>query len=115
MWILVFFDLPTMTKAQRRAATDFREMLLGTGFSRVQFSVYARWCVTDKTTESVIRRVTRAMPGDGLVRILKLTDDRWARSVCLVGKNAVQAEGKPPQLVLFPSSAGLKQPANQAV
>ncbi len=115
MWILVFFDLPVLTRTQRRSATQFREMLMGIGFSRVQFSVYARWCVTDKTTESVLRRVKRGMPDDGMVRILKLTDDRWARSMCLVGKNEVKPEDKPPQLVLFPAPVGAKQPAKQAV
>lgn len=115
MWILVFFDLPVLTPTQRRAATHFRENLLRIGFSRVQFSVYARWCVTDKTTESVLRSVKREMPGDGMVRILKLTDDRWARSVCLVGRNEVNPETKPPQLVLFPTPVSPKQPANQAV
>jgi CRISPR-associated protein Cas2 len=115
MWILVFFDLPVLTREQRRAATKFREMLLGIGFSRVQFSVYARWCVTDKSTESVMRRVRGGMPDDGMVRILKLTDDRWARSVCLVGINEVKPEAKPPQLVLFPPPGAVKQPAKQTV
>ena len=31
MWILVMFDLPTDTKPQRKAATDFRNFLLDEG------------------------------------------------------------------------------------
>ncbi len=115
MWILVLFDLPVKTRIQRRSANQFRHMLLGIGFSRVQYSVYSRWCVTDKTTESVIRAVKQEMPEEGLARILKLTDDRWARSICLVGENEVKPERKPAQLVLLPTSESLKEPANQAI
>lgn len=115
MWLLVFFDLPTLTRPERRAANRFRELLMSNGFSRVQYSVYARWCVTDKTTESAIRAIKKGMPDTGLVRILKLTDDRWARSICLVGKNEVKPESKPPQLVLFPGTETIKSPAKQGI
>ena len=32
MWILVAFDLPTLTKKQRRIASNFREQLKKSGF-----------------------------------------------------------------------------------
>lgn len=115
MWILVFFDLPTLTRDQRYSANRFRQLLMRSGFWRVQYSVYARWCVTDKTTESVMRKITRGMTDDGFVRILKLTDDRWARSVCLVGKNKLNPEQKPSQLILFPPAEVVKQAGNQQV
>lgn len=44
MWVMVIFDLPVQTKAQRRAATKFRNFLLDEGFSMSQFSVYMRFC-----------------------------------------------------------------------
>lgn len=34
MRILAMFDLPTDTKSQRRAATEFRNVLLDEGFGR---------------------------------------------------------------------------------
>lgn len=33
MWILVFFDLPTDTKKERKAAAKFRKDIMGDGFT----------------------------------------------------------------------------------
>ena len=40
MWVLALFDLPTESKAQRRAYTRFRKHLLEDGFTMMQYSVY---------------------------------------------------------------------------
>ena len=42
MRLMVFFDLPTVTKTERRAYTLFRRFLLNDGFDMIQFSVYGR-------------------------------------------------------------------------
>ena len=46
MWILIMFDLPTETKKQRKAATDFRKSLIADGFTMFQFSIYVRNCAS---------------------------------------------------------------------
>ena len=46
VWLLVMFDLPVASRHQRKAAHDYREMLYDKGFSRVQFSVYAKYVRT---------------------------------------------------------------------
>ncbi len=45
MWVLVFFDLPTETKKDRKAAGNFRKKLLTDGFTMFQFSIYMRFCM----------------------------------------------------------------------
>lgn len=40
MWILVLFDLPTETKKDKKAYTDFRKNLQKDGFTMFQFSIY---------------------------------------------------------------------------
>ena len=42
--MMVLFDLPVMTKKERKAATDFRKFLLDQGFEMAQYSVYMRFC-----------------------------------------------------------------------
>ena len=42
MWVIVMFDLPVVEKAERKAATDFRNALLDMGFEMSQFSVYLK-------------------------------------------------------------------------
>lgn len=41
MRILVFFDLPVKTKAEKREATKFRKFLINDGYHMLQYSVYA--------------------------------------------------------------------------
>ena len=53
MWVLVFFDLPTETKRQRKEYAKFRKLLICDGFTMFQFSIYLRGkvgilCITDK-------------------------------------------------------------------
>ena len=40
MWVLVFFDLPTGTKKERKAYSDFRDALVKDGFTMFQYSIY---------------------------------------------------------------------------
>lgn len=42
MRLLVFFDLPVKTKAERRSYVLFRRFLLRDGYDMIQFSVYGR-------------------------------------------------------------------------
>lgn len=39
MWVLVLFDLPTETKKDKKAYTDFRKNLQKDGFTMFQFSI----------------------------------------------------------------------------
>ena len=39
MWVMVFFDLPTDTKRDRKNAADFRKRLISDGFVMFQFSM----------------------------------------------------------------------------
>ena len=38
MWVMVFFDLPTDTKKEVKAATEFRKQLMSDGFVMFQYS-----------------------------------------------------------------------------
>ena len=51
MWVLVFFDLPTETKKERKAAADFRKKLLSDGFLMFQFSIYIRHCASAESAQ----------------------------------------------------------------
>ena len=39
MWLMIFFDLPTGTKVQRRRANRFRQSLKKDGYMMLQLSV----------------------------------------------------------------------------
>ena len=77
MWVLVFFDLPTDTKKERKAAADFRKQLIHDGFIMFQFSIYMRHCPSAENAEVHIKRVKSFLPPLGQVGILSITDKQF--------------------------------------
>jgi CRISPR-associated protein Cas2 len=101
MWVVAMFDLPVDTKAARRAYAQFRKALLKDGFARLQFSVYARHCASEENADVHAQRVERALPEDGEVRILTITDKQFERMRVFWGKLRKPPEPPPLQLELF--------------
>ena len=62
MWILVLFDLPTETKKDKKAYTDFRKNLQKDGFTMFQFSIYVRHCASSENAAVHIKRVKSFLP-----------------------------------------------------
>ena len=89
MRILVFFDLPVKTKAQRRTATRFRSFLLKDGYHMVQYSVYARICAGADSVQTHRERLYRALPHKGAVRMLVVTEKQFNSIEILVGPASV--------------------------
>lgn len=102
-WLIVAFDLPVGTKDQRRAATGFRNFLIDDGFQMVQFSVYARACVTFARQETHIDRVKKMLPPEGSVRAIFVTRSQWERSFIIQGSPASEQEAEelPEQIQLW--------------
>lgn len=101
MWVLVFFDLPTETKKERKAAADFRKKLLKDGFSMFQFSIYVRHCASKENAEVHIKRVKRALPELGHVGILCITDKQFGDIEIFFGKKEQAPPSIGQQLELF--------------
>ena len=94
MWILVFFDLPTQTKRDRKIYHDFRENL-------IQFSIYIRHCASRENMEVHIRRVRSIVPEYGKVGILTITDKQFGDMEVFYGKKAQKDRPVYIQLELF--------------
>lgn len=101
VWLVTLFDLPTDTPEARRAYTDFRKALLKDGFSMLQYSVYARYCPSEEKAKVHRRRIKRAVPDDGEVRIMSLTDVQYGKMQIFHGKLRKNAETAPAQIEMF--------------
>ena len=101
MWLMVMFDLPTDTKAARKAYQEFRGFLLEDGFTMLQYSVYARHCPSSENAEVHERRINAALPPDGEVRLLLFTDKQFSRMKIFYGKIRRVTEKAPEQITLF--------------
>ena len=78
MWVLVFYDLPMVTKKQKQQYTEFRKMMLRDGFQRFQFSIYLRHCPSRENAEVHVRRVRQSLPPDGYIGIMIVTDKQFS-------------------------------------
>lgn len=101
MWLMVMFDLPTVTKAEKREYTRFRKYLLAEGFVQLQFSVYAKFCASRENAQKYYRYIREVVPPGGYVRLLMVTDKQFGDMVSLYGKTVKEIEEKPEQLLLF--------------
>ena len=101
VWLMVMFDLPVKTKEQRRGANRYRNMLYDQGFSQVQFSVYAKYLINASGVRSLLPRLRQAIPVNGEVRVLRLTDEQWSSTYRYFGDREVSPEERPSQLELF--------------
>lgn len=86
MRLVVLFDLPTTTAKERKAATKFRNFLLGDGFTMLQYSVYTRICANHDIYQKHLQRVRRSAPTDGSVRIITLTENQFTNMHIIVGQ-----------------------------
>lgn len=101
MWVMVFFDLPTETKKERKAYALFRDRLIKDGFTMFQFSIYLRHCASRENAEVHIKRVKSFLPPNGHVGILCITDKQFGNMELFIGKKEEKVSTPYQQLELF--------------
>ena len=90
MWVMVFFDLPTETKLDRKRSAAFRKDLLADGFTMFQFSIYMRHCPSKENAEVHIKRVKKSIPEMGHIGILLITDKQFGDMELYYGAKKVK-------------------------
>ena len=101
MWMIVLFDLPVLTKRERKDANNFRKFLQDEGFDRCQLSVYMRFCAGKEQTQTYTRRVESALPPSGDVQIIYITDKQYENIVSFSGPRRRPSNKNPEQYTLF--------------
>lgn len=86
MRLIVFFDLPVETAAQRKQYRLFRKFLIKEGYLMLQESVYAKLVTNDAATSGAIMRLRQNRPTSGLVQVLKVTEKQFSTMVDITGK-----------------------------
>ena len=101
MWVLVFFDLPTETKIERKVAGKFRKSIMQDGFAMFQFSIYLRHCASMENAEVHKKRVKKILPEKGHIGIMTITDKQFGMMEIFQGKKVAPPTEIPQQLELF--------------
>ena len=101
VWLFAMFDLPVTTQAARRRYAQFRKLLLVEGFTMLQFSVYARHCASEESSDIIRDSIRSGLPSDGQVRLLAVTDRQFGKMEVFYGKKRTPVEDPPAQIMLF--------------
>ncbi len=67
----------------------------------LQYSVYGRYCGSEEKAEVQRKRIRNALPEDGEVRIMTLTDVQFGKTQVFHGKRRTHAEEPPQQIEMF--------------
>ncbi len=94
MRLLVFFDLPVVSKADRKIYARFRKFLIKDGYDMVQFSVYARICNGQDAVDKHLARLTGCAPPKGSVRCMQVTEKQFAGIEVIVGQKKKKEDSK---------------------
>ena len=101
MWVMVLFDLPVLTKRQRKQANRFRLFLKDQGFEMAQLSVYLKHSNGKEQVEAICRKIESAVPSGGVVDILQFTDKQYENIVSFRSRERQPNRENPTQLALF--------------
>ena len=85
MRVMVFFDLPVITSANRKDYRDFHKYLIKTGFLMMQESVYCRLAQNSTMADAIVENIRKNKPADGLVQVLKITEKQFGKMEFIVG------------------------------
>ena len=101
MWLVVFFDLPTETKKDRKNYSTFRKNLLKCGFTMFQFSIYTRHCLSKEHMDKYKKAVKKILPPHGHVVIAMMTDKQFGMMEVFHGVKKTATPATSMQLELF--------------
>ncbi len=101
LWVLVLFDLPVVTKKDRKIYAKFRKLLLQDGFTMFQFSIYLRHCPSRENAEVHVKRIKKWLPEKGHVGILTITDKQFGQMEIFYGIEQQEVKTGWQQLEMF--------------
>lgn len=87
MRVIVMFDLPVGTSAERREYSVFRKYLIKSGFCMMQESIYCKMAVNSTMADTIVNNIKKNKPKYGLVQVLKITEKQYASMEFIVGQS----------------------------
>ena len=85
MRMIIFFDLPSVTKTDHREYTKFVRFIKSKGFCMFQESVYTKLCLNETVVKSTMKDIKKNVPRSGYVSILTLSENQFASIETLIG------------------------------
>lgn len=88
MRVMVYFDLPTLSDADRRGYRQFIKFLKKNGYIMQQESVYMKICASEGVVPFVIEELKKNNPNRGQVEVLTITEKQFANREIICGHDS---------------------------
>lgn len=92
MRLILFFDLPVITKEQRKIYAQFRKFLIKNGYIMMQYSVYCKIFANREAAVKHVGVLGKNVPKSGQIRILLVTEKQYSKIEIIVGGKSLQEE-----------------------
>ena len=100
MWLMIMYDLPSVSMKQKSDAKKFRKELIKDGFTMFQQSVYVRHCFSRNKTEIHKIRIKKLLINNGKVSIMQFTDKQFIEIENFTGRK-INKITNIPELLMF--------------
>lgn len=86
MRVMLFFDLPSVSRKDHREYSKFVKLLKSKGFIMMQESVYTKLALNPTVATSCINEIRNQLPPDGCVSVLTITENQFASIEHMLGE-----------------------------
>lgn len=85
MRLILFFDLPMVSKKDVRIYNKFRKYLIKGGYMMMQYSVYSKIFNNRDAARNHVDMLKRNVPSAGQIRIMVVTETQYKKMEIIVG------------------------------
>ena len=86
MRMILFFDLPSVTKKDHKEYQKFIKLIKSKGFVMLQESVYTKLAITPSVVDSVMIELKKKVPVEGSISLLTITEKQFSSMKQLLGE-----------------------------
>lgn len=86
MRMILFFDLPSVTKRDFREYSKFIKSIKKLGFVMMQESVYTKLALNPSVVSSCMLELKKIVPPEGIVSVLNITENQFTSIEHLIGE-----------------------------
>ena len=101
MRMMVFFDLPVITAADRREYRKFHKYMIKDGYLMVQESVYSKLVTNYGACDLEMDKLKKNKPSGGLVQCLVITENQYAGITYICGESKYQECNTTERLIII--------------
>ncbi|MFD1429386.1 CRISPR-associated endonuclease Cas2 [Lacticaseibacillus mingshuiensis] len=101
MRLMVMFDLPVETSAERRAYRQFRKGMIREGFFMMQYSIYVRVCPNRKSAQFLEQRIANLAPEAGVIQTMLITEAQYQAVNFIAGKASDDIRNSPERTIVI--------------